>query len=425
MKSPARPEREAGAGLTPGKNMERLIAALVEALPVFDRKAFESALAELREHPRASLHYLFARFGACSPAEQAMISRLLLARGGDEVIDNLNAIVFDVERDERAKVMANDLLEQLGQPVDPEVFTMSVPEPEPYRRGLPSSVRRLLAEGDVAGAIEAARSLHQAERAILMTDAIREHPEHAMPFIAALAESDESDAAAAIAAIGAERFEAGVPWLMQIQDTAPRSLQKAIKKALFDLRKEGVEIREPVAEEAAPASEEPLPLYRCLMSEPGKSGYVIVLVARTRPDGRLKVFSVVVSLWKRGIEQAALRLSVARSAFERFVREYPHRSIVLKDVALEECVKMVARGLRVARVHGAPLPYDFGAGKELLGDVEKVAEEIENPFLCSVCNQPLDEETVRSISASAAYDDIQVETRCAACRNGENPPPGP
>jgi len=421
MMVPARPQRNGGSGTAPGKGVERLLAALVEALPVFDTKTFEAALAEVREHPRSSLHHLFERFGNCPPAEQAMINRLLLAHGGAEVIDNLNAVVFDVDRDDRAKVMANELLEQMGQPVDPDVFAMSVPDPEPYRSGLASRAGRLLAGGDVAAAVEAARSLHQAERAILITEAIRKHPEGALGFIRPLAEADESDAVAAVAAIGAERFEAGVPWLLELQKTAGRTLQKAIKKTLFDLRGGGVAIPEapPAEDEAARATEDALPVYRVLMSDPSPSGRVLILVARRRPDGRLKVFSALLSLWKRGIEQAALRLAMSRSAFERFVREHAQDVLPLKDVPIEECRRMVARGLRVAREHGAPLPYDFGTGKELLGDVDEAAEEIENPFLCSICNKPLDDETVGRIRASAAYEDIQVETRCAACRNGE------
>ena len=407
---------------SPGQNMHRLITALIEALPVFDKKIFDAAVAEVRERPRASLHYLFQNFGTDDPALMAMLCRILAEHGGPDVIDNLNAVVFDAESREETKVRANDLLDKLGQAIDPDVFAMSVADTGPYEDKLPSRIIQLLREKDVTAAVKKTRKLHRAERSILITDAIRQCPGAAGQLIEALAEDSEENALAAVAAIGAEKFRPGIALLRTLQPSASRALQKLIKKNLFDLRADGISIPQTEIETQPPGpvrqdTAADMPLYRALISEPSPSGILLVTVARTRADRRLKVFTVLVSLWKRGIREAALHVGMSRSSFERFIKSRADEGIVLANVPLEECCRMIARGIRVAKTFGTPLPFDFGVGKSLLGDVDPLADEFENPFFCSRCGRPLDPDTIERIRASAAYDNIPVETLCVECRN--------
>ena len=416
--------KELSTGSTPTNAIARHIEALVEALPIFDRKTFEAAVAEAKEHPRASLHYLFERFGSDDPAIQAMVNRVLVECAGPDVIDNLNAVIFDADRNDRIKVMANDLLATLGRPVDADVFAMSVPDPEPLQRKLPSRVKALLAEEKTDAAIEAALALHPAERAVLISDVLRENAAGALALAERLVRENSDGAKAVVAAIGAAKFEAGVPLVQALQQNADRSLQRLIRKTLFDLREGGVAVpglqataqHTPGTASAQDAAGKELPLYRALMSDVSPAGSTLVVVARRRPDGRLRVLSVVVSLWKRGIQQAAANPNMSRSSFERFLRNQPTGRLVLKEAALDACRNAVARGIRVAKDFGTPLPFDFGAGKSLLGAVDEAAETMETPFLCSVCGEPLDAHTVANIRASAPYENIPVETRCARCR---------
>ena len=415
----ASPDYSASTGAAIGKNMERLILALKEALPVFDRKIFDAALQEIKDRPRAAVHYLFDQFGTQDQAVRAFVCRLLRETGAPDVLDNLNAIIFDADYSEADKVLANDILDHLGQPVDPDVFAMSVEDPEPMAAALPSRVSALLAKGDVNGAVEKARTLPQAERSILIADAILKTPDHALPFLTALAKDGEDNAMAVSAAIASEKFEAGLQLLNDLQETAGRDLQKLIKRALFDLRGEGVEIPQPKPQAEPRTKAEATDaeaLYRAYMSEFSPAGVGLVIVARQRPDRRLKVFSVLISLWKRGIQQAGLRNSMSRSSFDRFVRDQGRGRMTLSESNLEECRRLVARGMRVAKEFGTPLPFDFGMGKAMLGDVDGEAEALETPFLCSQCGKPLDIETVEKIRASAPYENIPVETRCADCR---------
>lgn len=406
---------------TPGKNIDRLMAALIEALPIFDQKAFDAVVAEVKAHPRAALHYLFDHFVGEAPPLQAMISRILIECAGHDIIDNLNAIIFDAEHDEQVKVRANDILAALGEPIDPDVFAMSVSDPAPYAEKLPSRVSELLSAGDLDKALEKTRALHPAERAILITDIIRKHPDAALNFITALTADNEDNAAAVVAAIGAEKFEPALPLLPSLQKTAGRPLQKLIKKTLFDLRAEGLKMpaEQTEAKPQTPANKETdtsLPLHRAVLSKPLKSGLALAIIARTRPNRKLKVFSVLVSLWKRGIYQAGLRVNMSRSAFDRFVKSQASGRFDLHDATIEDCCQVIARGMRIAKEFGAPLPFDFGVGKSLLGNIDAIANSMETPFLCSQCNQPLETDIIEKIRASAPYDNIPVETRCANCQ---------
>ena len=105
-----------------------------------------------------------------------------------------------------------------------------------------------------------------------------------------------------------------------------------------------------------------------------------------------------------------------QSSFERFVGSQSSERMKLRQTSLEECRRTVARGLRVTKELGMPVPFDFGLGRPLLGDVERDVEAIGNPFQCVRCGAALDEETVAKIRELAPYDNMTPETRCAACR---------
>jgi hypothetical protein len=400
--------------------IEKFIARIAADLPAFDPKAFEDAIEEARQRPRASLQYLFGRISSGDPATRAIAVRLLAKIGGADVTDNLNALIFDIGQEVYVKVLANNLLAQLGSAVDADVFAMTVPKAEEAERKLPSRALQLLKSGDGNGAVQHARTLHPSERWLIMHAAAEAEKAKALPFLEALARDDEGNSTAAASAIAAAKLAEGVPFLLELQRTSGRELQKVIKKFLFDLREGGIETPEekPKAAEpaAAEAEDDELPLHRAVASEPSPNGLILVTVARARPNGRLKVFSVLVDPWKRGIQQAGLRVDMSKSSFDRFLQSQSGAKLRMRETTLEECRKLVARGVRVAKEFGAPLPFDFGMGRPLLGDLDGEIAAVENPFLCSVCGKALDAETVEKIRTVAPYEQIPAETRCAECR---------
>ncbi|MGD1002098.1 MAG: hypothetical protein ABSA67_15525 [Candidatus Brocadiia bacterium] len=401
--------------------IEKILSRFAAALPVFDSKALEEAAEEMRERPRASLQYLLGRLVSGDPATRAIAVQVLSKIGGAVIVDDLNALIFDVGQEAYVKVLANSLLAQLGSAVDPDVFAMTVPAPqaEEVERKLPSRALQLLKGGDVAGAVEHARTLHPAERWLIMHSAAETEKARALPFLEALARDDEGNATAAASVIAAAKLAEGVPFLLELQRTSGRELQKLIKKLLFDLREDGIEVPEekPKAlEPTAAEADDELPLHRAVASEPSPNGLILVTVARARPNGRLKVFSVLVDPWKRGIQQAGLRVDMSKSSFDRFLQSQSGAKLRMKETSLDECRKLVARGVWVAKEFGSPLPFDFGMGRTLLGDLDGAIAAIENPFLCSTCGKALDAETVEKIRTVAPYEQIPAETRCVACR---------
>lgn len=419
---------ESAAGNSPGADIrsgrhsaiERLINKITSSLPLLDKKALGDALTEVKVHPATSLHYLFDRFGDVKSPAHAVVAHVIARSGGADVVDNLNALIFDAAQDARVKVLANEILGMLGSPVDPDVFAMSVPDAEEIRRHLPWRALEMLADGDAAGAAAHAHTLEPTERYLLIHEAVARHPEACIEFLTAVAQQNSADASAVVGAVGSAGLAAGVPLLRDLQGSPDRTLQKLIKRTLFDLRKAGIEVPEEKPRAAAPGPAEvadsDLPVYRTMMSDPTPRGLILVIVARSRANGRLRVFSVLVDLWKRGIEQAALRLDMSKSSFNRFLASQPGSRMHLREAPIEECRDMVARGVGVAKELAAPLPLDFSRGKPLLGDIESAVAAVENPFRCSSCDAPLDAETVRKIRDIAAYDNIPAETRCPDCR---------
>jgi len=411
-----------GAPLNPPKPMEQLVRRIIDSLPLLDKKAVAAALDEVKARPRSALHYLFDNISSTNSATRSIVG-YLVARcgGGSDVIDNLNAVIFDADQPDEIKVSANDILAELGSPVDPDVFAMSVPNAEELRATLRTHAMDMLARGDVEHAVAHARALEATDRYLLIHDAAARHPDCAVSFMKPLASDAPDNAMAVVNAIGSEALPDGVGLLKTLAESDDRTLQKLIKRTLFEMRKAGVEVPEEKPEpDAAPvrrSSTGEWSEFRCLLSEPTSGGLILSVMAWTNPKGRLRVFTVLLDPWKRGIERAAFRTGMSKSSFARFISSQSGSRMDLTETTADACLAAIARGLRVARELGTPVPLDFGLGKPFLGDIDREAERIEHPFTCSRCQAPLDAESIRRIRELAAYDNIPAETRCIACRS--------
>ena len=255
-KTAARPASKPPAPPPGPPPIEKIIGRLAADLPVFDSKVFEDAIEEMRERPRASLQYLLGRLASGDPATRAIAAQVLSKIGGADVVDDLNALIFDIGQEVYVKVLANSLLAQFGSAVDPDVFAMTVPQAEEVERKLPYRALQLLKGGNVTGAVEHARTLHPTERWLIMHSAAETEKARALPFLEALARDDEGNATAAASVIAAAKLAEGVPFLLELQRTSGRELQKLIKKLLFDLRKDGIEAPEEKPKAAEPAAAE-------------------------------------------------------------------------------------------------------------------------------------------------------------------------
>jgi hypothetical protein len=411
-----------GSKQSPAPPIERIVSGIISQLPLLDPRTLDEAVAEAKERPRASIQFLLDGLSSDDESLRAVSAYILERLDGTEIMDELNGLIFDASQTPHVKVLANDILRRFGNPMDADVFNMTVPNAEKEHERLPSRVVELVREGRTTEAVEHARRLGDADRWLAMISVAEQAKAGAMPLLESLAHDSEENAKAAATAITVQKIEEGVPLILQLQAVAGRDFQRVLRRMLYELKEAGVEVPEEKAEEpeGAPAGkqteDEGLPLFRAMMSEPSPQGLVLVTIARRRSNGRLKVFSVVVDPWKRGIHQAGLRLDMSRSAFDRFVEGQSGSRVKMRQTSVEECRKIVARGVRVAQEFGVALPYDFGIGRSLIGNLDEEITEIAHPFPCSRCGAPLDEETVERIRAAAPYEHMPVETRCESCR---------
>lgn len=407
--------------------MERAFGELLASLPELDLGKLERLAADARSYPANSYPVLLEKLNGDDVCAGALAFLVLRECGDAELKDRLGAAVFDVSLDDRAKVRANELLIELGAPVDADVLEMSVSNAAEIAAGFPSAILRALDAGEQAGAVEALRKLDERARAIVIHTLARRGLAAALPLFDEILGGDETDTRAVASALGQAGDEAAVPVLTRLAESPSREVQKTARRALYAMGgavEEKPEAQAEAAEAAGEADEEragtrELPLHKSLSAWAPDRSMAVVAVAREYPNGRLKALITILDFWRRGIFDARFRINMSRAEFRRYLRERFRSEISFEDTPIEECLELVARGLRVARAIGTPIPFDLQSGKDILGDMAAAEAAIANPFLCRECGAELEEEVVAAIKNAAGFD-MPVETRCAACcRKGE------
>jgi len=403
--------------------MERAFGELLASLPELDFGRLERLAADARSYPANSYPVLLEKLNGDDVCAGTLAFLVLRECGDAELKDRLGAAVFDVSLDDRAKVRANELLIELGAPVDADVLEMSVSNAAEIAGEFPSTILRALDAGDQAGAVEALRKLDERARAIVIHTLARRGLATALPLFDEILGGNETDTCAVASALGQAGDEAAAPVLTRLAESPSRGVQKTARRALYAM---GVAVEEEpeAAEAAGEAGEEragtrELPLHKSLSAWAPDRSMAVVAVAREYPNGRLKALITVLDFWRRGIFDARFRINMSRAEFRRHLRERFRSEITFENTPIEECLQLVARGLRVAREIGTPIPFDLQSGKDILGDMTAAEAAIANPFLCRECGAELDEDVIAAIKDAAGFY-MPVETRCAACcRKGE------
>jgi len=438
--NPSGPEGR-GTGLTRRdrrtSEMEKTFEALLAGLPELDLRQLQALAAEARAYPANSYPRFLEKLQADDPAECALAFLLLRECGDAELKDTLNATVFDISQDDLAKVRANELLTELGSPIDPDVLEMTVPEAAQLAAGSPWSLLRTLDAGQTEAAAEVFCKLDARTRAVLIHHIARKDLTRALSFFQTILGEDEANARAVASALGQSGAAAAVPLLLQLVAHPAKEVQKTVKRMLFLLRAAGVAVpeAEPAREDeslrespaATAVAEAGLPVHKALVGQTPSGLVAVVAVAREYPNGRLNTLIIIVDFWRRGIVDARHWISMSRSEFRRYIQERFGTQVKFREASLEECRRLAARGLRVAQELGTPIPFDFQTGKGVLGELAADVAALSNPFICSQCQGELDDESIARLRATAGYD-MPAETRCARCRRAASaaaqPPAG-
>ena len=399
--------------------MEDTFQQLVGGLPELDMRQVDSLVASMKLFPASGKRLMMKELVGGKAAAQALAYCTLRAFG-DRAVDDLNAVVFNTSASPEAKVRADELLTELGSPIDRDVLEMGVEDPDALRALSPWEALRDLRAGKAEAALIRLRELPPDVCAVLMHCMAQADVDTALPLLDALCDSS-AGALAAVSALSQFGGAQSVDLLHRLGRSSDRALQKAARRALHTLRAAGIDVPEDQPEEPAAdgsvgddkAVKAP-PVHKCVAVFSANRQAAIVNVARQYPNGRLQVLSAGIDFSKRGIRGARYWLDMSKSRFRKLLDERSGAQ-PQEAITLEEARRLVARGIRVARVVGTPIPFDLQTGKHVLGDVMAEAAQLETAFRCPVCNAALPEEQVKRIKDAAPYEQLVVETRCEAC----------
>lgn len=408
------------------ERMTEVFDAMAQGLPVLDYGHMKELAQSVADFPATGKRILLRKFVRGTEAEKAL-AYVALAEYGAKIVDDLNAVVFDVGQSTEVKGRATELLAELGNPIDRDVLDISIPNPDELAARSPWQAVRDAAAGKAKEAVRRLREMDSATRAVVIHRLAEKDVQKGLPLFQQLDLNDEPTAEAVVSALGQFPTQDAVDVLRRLADSESRSVQKSARKALHSMRTSGFDAPElEAAEEEAPGIEAPAekeeagvpPLFNATIAEAGDGKYALVSVAREYPNGRLQVLTVALDFWKKGLRGARYWLDMGKSRYRRDLDERRKSGLALRDATVEECRKRVARGIRVAREVGTPIPFDIQAGKHVLGDVMAEAGKLTAAFVCTRCGEPLPDDVVARIKEAAPYDQVIVETRCEKCRTG-------
>lgn len=152
-------------------------------------------------------------------------------------------------------------------------------------------------------------------------------------------------------------------------------------------------VKEKTAKE--PAGE--LPIYKVLITKPKGSRHIVI--SRERPDGNLQFISLLVDEWKMGLKDCYGSHSISKTKFHGFLSRNP-----FMDISLDECKKIIKRGLLIAKELGLREPEEFDRFKHIVGDLDDV-EVTGSLYKCFECGKgDLPDETVEFIKDVTKHD---------------------
>lgn len=402
--------------------MKAAMDRLAEGLPLFDPKEFDSAVEAAKACPNVALRGLCRRLSAKDAATREVAAWVLGEIVAPPAADRLKAMVFDELAPAMARAQAAEFLSRIGEPVDPDMLEMSLPNAPELLASLPARVVEDVQAGDLDSAARRFAGLEPPAQAVLIHRLVAEAGRAAVPFCERVAEGDDFAAEAALSAVSAQRLPEAAELVGRLAKRECKKVRKLARTVKYELESAGIAVPgscQRRAEDAAERREERATgtrFYKAMISEPQPDGAVFACAAVEKPTGKLKALSLVVDPWRGGIESAAYRQDMTKSSFARTLKRW-QREMRLQDVGAEEIRALASRGLAVSKALDSRIPVDFQLGKEMFGDVDEQAAALGSPFRCEGCGAALGEEEIARLKDAAIYPHVKVEKRCKACRD--------
>lgn len=401
------------------RKMDKCLEKLAEGLPGFSPKEFSRVLDAIHEYPAAAFRLLCKRMAGKDPALRALACWAVSDTLSPAAAERLKAMAFDELLPEEARAQASEYLARLGQPVDPEVLEMSLPNAAEILARLPVRVIESVRVGELADAVRRFASLEDSEKAVLIHRLGYELKGAAAPFYEKVACDDEYLGASVVAATSAFHLGACAGLMRRLAESDSKALHKAARKALYELKSAGFDVsgQPEAAQPEATVQEEPsgagLPLFKAVASE-DMDGDVFLAVAQQCPNGRLRTLTMIVNVWRGGVRNAGFRPDMSKAAFSRALKTW-ERDMDLRDAPLEEIQRVVARGLAANKALGLRVPLDFQLGRDMLGELGEEIAAAGFPFRCTGCGAALGNGVIQALKDAIVYDHVQVERRCQGC----------
>lgn len=126
-------------------------------------------------------------------------------------------------------------------------------------------------------------------------------------------------------------------------------------------------------------SGEQLPLYKTAISD--SEGSKIVIVSRKKSNNNFEFISVLVDVWKMGLKDCYGRFN----ASEDDLFETLNKTDFI-NVSLDDCKKVIKRGLLITKEVGTKIPKEFGQFKGIIGNLDSI-EVSGSLYKCFKCGE--------------------------------------
>lgn len=146
-------------------------------------------------------------------------------------------------------------------------------------------------------------------------------------------------------------------------------------------------------------SGENLPIYNCWISQ--DKGSRIIVVSRIKPNGNYEIASMLVDEWKMGLKDGFVNYNFTPYQLNEYIRRTD-----FNGTTLDECKKLVKRGILIAKSLNLRLPKEYEQCKKIIGNIDDV--QINGSlYKCYSCGQNDLSDTIISRIKAVTINDIK------------------
>jgi DNA-directed RNA polymerase subunit RPC12/RpoP len=149
------------------------------------------------------------------------------------------------------------------------------------------------------------------------------------------------------------------------------------------------------------------------MSESKESGMVVVVLAREKPNGKLKAMISLLDFWKRGIRDVFVLGDISKEELKKECAKLGNYKFT--EINFDEGKKLVRRGYLIAKSVKTELPWEYQRWESMLGNLASIPDSQGSLYKCAKCGGELPEYIVELMTEHAQLDEYQFYMVCKKC----------